>query len=369
MADIRTPDTNTRGPRTPAGVLVPRDSVRRMAPYSPPSAGRSGKLRLDFNENTVGCSPRVIEALRKHLTADQLSIYPEYVDATNELAAFFGVSTSEFTLTNGTDEAIQLLINTYVNGGDDVLLLQPSYAMYRFYSELAGAAVREIDYLPADLAFPLEELLAALRPKTRAVLIANPNNPTGSGIALDAIRKILETAPGAAILIDEAYFEFSGVTALGWIREFPNLFVSRTFSKVYGMAAMRCGCLFSSAENIGWIRKGQSPYSVNMLAAIAARAAIQDREYVSNYVSEVLAARDLAREGLRKLGIKFFSSEANFLLFYAGGRAIPIRDALRERGVLVRDRSYEIPGCVRVTIGTRPQIQRFLDELEKLWTR
>ncbi|HTD45561.1 MAG TPA: aminotransferase class I/II-fold pyridoxal phosphate-dependent enzyme, partial [Bryobacteraceae bacterium] len=179
----------------------------------------------------------------------------------------------------------------------------------------------------------------------------------------------IEAAPGAAILIDEAYFEFSGITVLDWIDRYPNLFVSRTFSKVYGMAAMRCGCVFSRAENVRWLRKAQSPYSVNMLATIAARAAVHDREHVAGYVSEVLAARDLAYEGLRKLGIKFYPSQANFILFHAGARAIPIRDALRERGVLVRDRSYEIPGCVRVTIGTRAQIERFLAELENLWTR
>ncbi len=148
-------------------------------------------------------------------------------------------------LTNGTDEAIQVMINTYVDDGDDVLLLHPSYAMYRFYSELAGGKVREHSYRPDDLSFPLDEFLAAIRPDTRAILIANPNNPTGTGIDLASIRRILEAAPHAAVLIDEAYFEFCGVTALGLIREYPNLFVSRTFSKVYGMAAMRCGCIFS----------------------------------------------------------------------------------------------------------------------------
>jgi histidinol-phosphate/aromatic aminotransferase/cobyric acid decarboxylase-like protein len=186
---------------------------------------------------------------------------------------------------------------------------------------------------------------------------------------MEGLQRVINAAPRAAILIDEAYFEFSGITVLGCIGQYPNLFVSRTFSKVYGMAAMRCGCLFSRAENVRWLRKAQSPYSVNMLAAIAASAAVQDREYVANYVSEVLAARDLACEGLRRLGITFYPSQANFVLFQAGERAIAIRDALRERGVLVRDRSYEIPGCARVTIGTRPQIERFLKELEKLWTR
>jgi histidinol-phosphate aminotransferase len=241
--------------------------------------------------------------------------------------------------------------------------------MYRFYAEIAGAAIREVDYRPVDFSFPVEELLEALRPETRAVLIANPNNPTGIGVGLDAIRKILDAAPNAAVLIDEAYFEFSGVTSIEWLQEYPNLFVSRTFSKVYGIAGMRCGCLFSSRENMQWLRKAQSPFSVNVLATLAARAAIQDREYVANYVAEILAARELACEGLKKLGITFFPSQANFVLFDAGDRAIAIRDALRARGVLVRDRSYEIPGCVRVTIGTRAQITRFLEELEKLWTR
>jgi histidinol-phosphate aminotransferase len=349
--------------------LTPRAAVRKMAPYSPPTGGRAGKLRLDFNENTVGCSPKVIECLRKYVTADALSIYPEYTEAIASLAGFFGVAADEFTMTNGTDEAIQLVMNTFVDDADEVLLLKPSYAMYRFYAEVAGAAVREIEYRSEDLAFPLEELLGAIRPETRAILLANPNNPTGTGIGPDGLRSVIEAAPRAAILIDEAYFEFSGITALGWIKRYPNLFVSRTFSKVYGMAAMRCGCLFSNAVNVRWLRKAQSPYSVNMLAAVAARAAVEDREHVANYVSEALAARELACEGLRKLGIKFYPSQANFVLFHAGDRAIPIRDALRERGVLVRDRSYEIPGCVRVTIGTRAQIGRFLTELEDLWTR
>jgi histidinol-phosphate aminotransferase len=349
-------------------MLEPRQSVRKMAPYSPPSAGRDGKLRLDFNENTVGCSPAVVEFLREHLTASQLSIYPEYADTVRELAAFFGVGEGEFTLTNGTDEAIQVLVNTFIDDGDQVVVLKPSYAMYRFYAEVAGAAIREVAYDAETLAFPMDQVLTAITRATRAVLIANPNNPTGTAIDLDGIRRILDAAPQAAVLIDEAYFEFFEITALQWIREYPNLFVSRTFSKVYGMAAMRCGCLFSGAQNVAWLRKAQSPYSVNALAALAARAAIRDRAYVEAYVDEVLAARALAYEGLHRLGIKTYPSEANFILFHLGDRAIPIRDALRERSVLVRDRSYEIPGCVRVTIGTRAQIERFLEELQKLWT-
>lgn len=347
--------------------LEPRKAVLRMAPYSPPSGGRAGKLRLDFNENTVGCSPRVIEFLRARLCEQQLSIYPEYTKAKPALAAFFKVSPDELLLTNGTDEAIQVLINTYIDDEAEVLIPRPSYAMYRFYAELAGAKINEIDYKPPTLAFPLDELLDSVTQDTRAILISNPNNPTGTSIDIPAIERILKRAPQAAVLIDEAYYEFCGITALALIKDYPNLFVSRTFSKVYGMAAMRVGCLFSQAANVQYMHKSQSPYSVNMLAALAAEAAIQDTEFVADYVREALAARELLRAGLEKLGIEQAPSSANFILGYFGERAIEVRDALRDKAILVRDRSYEIPGGVRITAGTREQALRVLDELERIW--
>lgn len=347
--------------------INPRKAVLEMAPYSPPSGGRAGKLRLDFNENTVGCSPRVIEFLRSKLCEQQLSIYPEYTQTKPALADFFKVAPDELLLTNGTDEAIQVLVNTYIDDGDEVIIPRPSYAMYRFYSELAGAKIKEIDYIPPALGFPVDELLNSITPATRAILISNPNNPTGTAINVAAIHKILVSAPQAVVLIDEAYYEFCGTTVLPFLKHHPNLFVSRTFSKVYGMAAMRIGCLFSQATNVEYLHKSQSPYSVNMLAAMAAEAAVQDTQFVANYVAEALAARKLLRAGLAKLGIEQAPSSANFILGYFGGRAIEVRDALRDKAILVRDRSYEIPGGVRITAGTREQVQRVLDELERIW--
>src|SRR5437016_9567452 len=353
--------------RIPKGGIRPREAVMRMQPYSPPTAGRDGKLRLDFNENTVGCSPRVIEFLRQQLRAGGLAVYPEYADTKQALGEFFGVTPEQFLLTNGTDEAIQVFINTYVNGGDEVVLLRPSYAMYRFYAQVAGAAIHEIDYCPPQMDFPLEELLKAITPQTRAVLIANPNNPTGTGAPLQAIERILKRARKAAVFIDEAYYEFCGVTALPLIDEIPNLFVSRTFSKVYGMAAMRIGCLFSNPANIAYLHKAQSPYSVNSVAALAVQEAVRDRDYIENYVAEVLAARELLCVGLEKLGISYVPSSANFVLMNAGKRAVALRDTLRDRGILVRDRSYEVAGHVRITIGTREQTRQLLDALEEIW--
>lgn len=346
--------------------LRPRDTVLRMSPYSPPQEGRGDKLRLDFNENTVGCSPRVIEFLRQRVSETRLATYPEYLQARRALAEHFRVGEDELLLTNGTDEAIQIVMNTFVDDGDDVLLLRPSYAMYKFYAEVAGANLREIPYRE-DLSFPLFELLDALQPSTRAIFVSNPNNPTGTAVTLESIEKILRRAPEAAVVIDEAYYEFCGITALRLLRQYPNLFVTRTFSKVYGMAGMRLGCLFSNAANLHYVHKAQSPYSVNILAALAASVAVQDADYIDRYVTEVLAARELLYVGLEKLNIPYYKSQGNFVLMRTGERAIEIRDRLREAGILVRDRSYELPGSVRVTIGTREQMRRFLAELEKIW--
>jgi len=354
-------------PKLPKGAIRPRPAVAAMKPYSPPTAGRADKLRLDFNENTVGCSPRVIEYLKQSLDAGGLAVYPEYGEAKAAVAEFFHVAPEQFVFTNGTDEAIQVFINTYVDDGQEVLLPRPAYAMYRFYAQVAGATVREIDYEGPPMDFPLAAILDAITPATRAILIANPNNPTGTGLSLPAIERILKRAAKAAVFIDEAYFEFSGVTALGLIERSPNLFVSRTFSKVYGMAAMRLGCLFSHAANIACLHKAQSPYSVNTLAILAAQAAIRDPGYIENYVAEVLAARELLCVGLERLQIGYVPSSANFVLIRAGKRAIEIRDRLREQGILVRDRSYEAPGCVRITVGTREQTRRLLSALEEIW--
>jgi histidinol-phosphate aminotransferase len=350
-----------------AKTLTPRRAVLEMAAYHPPSGGRRNKLRLDFNENTVGAPPPVIDFIQRYLTSADLSMYPEYGNALEDLSVHFGVATDELTLTNGTDEAIHLIVSTFIEEGTEALMLRPSYAMYKFYSQLGAANVQELEYQPGSFAFPLEELLERITPATRAIFISNPNNPTGTGISISAIEKILKKAPLAAVLIDEAYYEFSGITALPLLPRYPNLFVSRTFSKVYGLAAMRCGCLFSQAENMAHVRKAQSPYSVNAVAVMAARIAIQDQKFVEEYVLEVLTARELLYVELERLKIPYTESQANFALMHLGDRCLPVRDKLRERGVLIRDRSYEIPGAVRVTIGTRDQIRRFIEELEKIW--
>jgi histidinol-phosphate aminotransferase len=171
------------------------------------------------------------------------------------------------------------------------------------------------------------------------------------------------------VLIDEAYYEFSGVTALSEIERVPNLYVCRTFSKVFGMAAMRLGCLFAHDANIAYLHKAQSPYSVNSLAVMAAQAAVEDSGYIQTYVAEVLAARELLCFGLEQMGITYVPSSANFVLGRFGKRAVEVCDALRDQAILVRDRSYEAPGCVRITVGTREQTRKLLAALEGIWKK
>src|SRR5439155_6543859 len=212
---------------------------------------------------------------------------------------------------------------------------------------VAGAEIREVGYRLPLMDFPLDELLDTITPATRAVVIANPNNPTGTAVQFHGIERILKRARRTVVLIDEAYYEFCGITTLPLIERLPNLFVSRTFSKVFGMAAMRLGCVFSHPANIAFLHKAQSPYSVNAISALAVQEAVRDRAHIENYVAEVLAARELLCVGLEKMGVAYVPSSANFVLANLGKRAIEIRDTLRDRGILVRHRGYEAPGHVR----------------------
>jgi len=187
-----------------------RQAIDAMQPYAPPTSGRDGMLRLDFNENTVGCSPRVVEKLRQAATADFLTVYPEYESARSEMAGFFGVGTDEITFSDGTDEGIHVVLQTFVNPGDEVLIPAPAFPMFKFYAQVADAKPVLVPYPEADLTFPLEALLSAISPRTGAIIIANPNNPTGTAIDLATIERVLQKASGVAVLIDEAYFEFYG---------------------------------------------------------------------------------------------------------------------------------------------------------------
>ena len=344
-----------------------RPSVRALAAYVAPQEGRAGKLRLDFNENTVGCSPAVLRALRR-VNREQLAIYPEYEAATRRLARHFRVRPSEMLFTNGVDDALRLLMETFVEPGDAVLIPEPTFSMYRFFAQVAGARVQSVRYDDA-MGFPLQGILRALARSPRLLLLANPNNPTGTLLDLPTLRRILDAARRTLVLVDEAYFEFSGVTALPWIRRRPNLVVARTFSKATALASLRLGVLFARTDLAGAMRRAFTPYPVNTLALVAAEAALGDRRFLRSYVGQVLDSRRLLARGLEQLGARVFPSGANFLLVDFGPGATQLVRRLARRDILLRDRQDDFgrDGFVRITAGTPAQTRRLLRAIEEEW--
>jgi histidinol-phosphate aminotransferase len=339
--------------------------VCTLPSYHPPLAGREG-LRLDFNENTVGCSPRVLEKLRR-MTADDFTKYPERQAVEAVVAEFLKVSPAETLLTNGVDEAIHLLCQTYLGTEDEALIVAPTYSMYRIYAMAAGARVMSIP-LVKNFGFPVNELKERITSRTRLIAIANPNNPTGTVVPRDQLLEIARTAQDAAVLVDEAYFEFYGRTMLECRSESANLFVARTFSKAYGMAGLRVGVLVGDSEQMNTVRLVASPYNVNAVALACVPEAIRDQAYITEYVEGVLEARARLQSMLAGIGIEFWRSEANFVLLRVGSsKADSARfvEQMRRRGILVRDRSsdYGCEGCVRITLGPGEHADRLLEAL------
>jgi histidinol-phosphate aminotransferase len=346
-------------------VLKPRAAVYNVKAYHPPLGDRTG-LRLDFNENTVGCSPRVLQRLQK-ITAEDLARYPERAPVEKLVSTHLKLQPEELLLTNGTDEAIHLLCETYLDAGNEALIVVPTYSMYEIYAAATGAKVISI---PAgeEFGFPVDALLSKINENTRLIAIANPNNPTGILVSAADVFRIAQAAPQAAVLIDEAYYEFCGETVLPAFRQLPNIFVSRTFSKVYGLAGLRIGVLAGSVEQMSLIRRVGSPYSVNAVALACLPEALADQEYIQNYVDEALAGRNLLEKELGSLGIKYWPSRANFVLFQVAKLAKEFISAMRARGILVRDRSSDpgCAGCVRITLGSTADNTRLLAALREI---
>lgn len=336
-------------------VPAPRKRVQAMKEYHPPLGCRDS-LRLDFNENTLACSPAVREALRCITTAD-LTRYPERAPVEAVVAVSLGLDAEQVALTNGVDEAIHVLFEAFLDAGDELLLPVPTYTMYEVYVSSTDATAVKVQ-AATDMAFPYEALLHAITPRTKIIAIANPNSPSGSVATREQLLEIARRAPQAILLVDEAYYHFFGETVMDLVGKVPNLIVARTFSKAYGMAGFRLGLLAAPAELMQWIRRVLSPYSVNLLSLACLPAAIQDVAYLDSYVNEVKAARAEFELALDAVGVRRWPSLANFILVEIGKLHREFAQKMSAQGVLVRDRSADpgCDGCVRITIGTREQM-------------
>jgi histidinol-phosphate aminotransferase len=348
--------------------LPVRRAILERRTYEPPAEGRSNKLRLDFNENTTGCSAAVTQALRK-LTPKQLAMYPEYQTSTRRLARYFGVRQEELLLTNGGDDALRVFFDAFVEAGSNILICEPTFPMYRYYAEIFGAEV-EVQRYSGAMEFPLEEVITALGKKPRVLFIANPNNPTGTLLPSQAVERVLRAATRTVVVLDEAYAEFSGLTFIPWVRRYPQLFIARTFSKAAGLAGLRLGAVIAGAESLSLLRQAMPPYPVNVAALAAAVAAVNDRQTIWRYVRQVKRLRGWLQTQLQESGVKTYPSAGNFLLANFGPDGPALFNKLERQGILVRERSREIgPGFVRITIGTEAEMRRLLKAIRKGWTR
>jgi histidinol-phosphate aminotransferase len=355
-------------------MLKPRELIAGLSPYHSPIGSRAG-LSLDLNESMAGCSPRVLARLRS-LSAAEVSMYPQREVGERLIANFLNIPPEQVLLTNGIDEALSLLFTSYLGAGDELLFADPTFVMYPMLGKALGAQMVRLKS-GEDLALPVADLLARVSPRTRVIAIANPNNPTGLAAPRADLLRLAEAAPDAAVLIDEAYFEFCGETIVGEtivdktlipdLARHPNLFVVRTFSKAYGLAGLRLGVLTGAAEQIGYLRRFGLPFNVNAAALACLEEALADQAFVSNHVAQVKQGRERLAQLFNELGLRFWPSETNFVLVRVGASAQTFVESMQRRGILVRDFSASpgCDGCVRITVGTPSQMDGVLQAIRE----
>lgn len=334
-------------------------------------------LRLHLNENTAGCSQKVVEAVRA-FDARGLAMYPDYRAAVLETAAFLGVDPEWVVLTNGLDEGVLLTAIGYLGPtasatidrsaglqSRGVIMAMPAFETYVTTANAMGARIVAVP--PGDnYAFPLDGVLAAVTPNTRLIYINNPNNPTGQPVAKDAIRRIARHASHALIFVDEAYHDFLGETFLGEAPSYPNVLVGRTFSKAHGLAGMRVGVMIAPPRLLEPIRFVMPLFNLNGVAVAALRAALTDRAFTPWYVAQVAASKQMLYDVCDRVGLRYWKSTANFVLVDGGPAAPALVQGIIARGVLVRDRSKDpyCANCFRVTVGLVEHTQRAVEALE-----
>jgi len=342
--------------------LPVRKAILTRRTYEAPAEGRRGKIRLDFNENTTGCSAAARKALAR-LTAKEIATYPEYRASTRKFARYFGVRAEELLLTNGGDDALRVFFDTFVEPRTTVLICEPTFPMYRYYAEIAGAHIHALRY-GKNLEFPLDEALTALRKKPRVLFLANPNNPTGTQVGRVAVQKLLRATTDTVVVLDEAYAEFSPESAVAWIRRYPHLFLARTFSKAAGLAGLRLGAVIGRRDSLSFVRRAMPPYPVNLAAMVAGVAAIDERKTIARYVNGVKRLRAWFARELERSGVRVFPSTANFVLADFGKAGPAFFRKLARNDILVRERSKDLgPGFARITIGTQSELKKLLQLL------
>ena len=348
--------------------------VRAISPYQPgkPITELAREMgipvenivKLASNENPLGMSPKAKAAVLDAIAG--LERYPDDFDLKKKLADRYGLQQSRIVLGNGSNDVLELVARSFLAPGASAVFAQHAFAVYPLASMAAGA---ELLVVPAkEFGHDLDAMRAAIRPDTKIVWVANPNNPTGTFLPYDRLHAFMKAVPAdVVVVLDEAYNEYippaERVDTVGWLAEFPNLVICRTFSKIFGLAGLRIGYALASEDIAGLMNRVRQPFNCNNLALAAACAALDDQAFLAE--SYETNRRGMARiiEGLQRLGLGHVPSHCNFITFKVDDGAA-VNQRLLKQGVIVRPLAgYGMPNHLRVTIGTPAENERFLAAL------
>lgn len=353
--------------------VKPRSSLIRLRPYRPAFQDKSifqddgHLLKLDSNESTIKPSPLVTQAIKDFLDWGYLNHYPD-LNATQlrkKLSAYTKRSPEEIQVFSGSDAALDYIARTFVEKQDKVIIVSPTYDNFRLFVEILGARVEFIYPKIPFMADP-EGLLSHIDTETKMIYLCNPNNPTGVLYSQKDVRRILEALGRNPLIVDEAYYEYAGLTMSDLLDEYENLIITRSFSKAFGLASLRCGYILSNRMVIEYIDGIRNGKDVNTLAQIGASAALDDLDYTENYVKVVQASKVWLARQLQNRGFEVILTPANYILVKVDSPRDLIASMLDQK-IYIRDRS-DIPqmeNIVRITVGNKDQCQKLLNALDR----
>jgi histidinol-phosphate aminotransferase len=336
-----------------------------MSAYKPPLEGRNKETYtlLDFNERTIPVGQAIVDALEKFIAGGRLQQYPAYGDIVSRLADYSGVKSEQLMITNGSDQGIDLVFRSVSKPDAEAIIPGPTFAMYHQCAKVEEMKIIEPLY-SNERGYPVREVIEAVNPKTAIIVIANPNNPCGTGVEQNAIVEIAKAAPNAAVLVDECYYEYTKETILPLLNELPNVFVTRTFSKTWGIPSLRFGYLMAAKEFISALCNVRGPYDINQLAIVAAEAALENPEYTEQYVDEIMkVSKPLLEAWLTQKGISFWQSTANYIWAFPKN-VEALNKELTEQGFLVRPKDFQNEKGLRITLGTEKQMRKLISVWE-----
>ena len=353
------------------------ENVRAIAPYVPGKAisetareigiPEEKILKMASNENPLGPSPRAIEAIRR--IVGELHLYPEGTfDLKAALSRKLGIDAAHLVLGNGSNDVLELVARTFLRPADSVVYSQHGFLVYPLVTQAIGA--KPIEVPARDFGTDLQAMARAIRPDTRMVFVANPNNPTGTFNAWEEVRAFVAgVRRDVIVVLDEAYGEYLPDAlrspTIGWLCEFPNLVIARTLSKAYGLAGLRVGFGAAHADVADLMNRVRQPFNVNQLALVAATAALDDAEFIAKSREVNAEGLQQLRAGFERLGLEYIPSYGNFITVRVGNAKAVYTHLLAE-GVIVRPiAGYGMPEHLRVTVGLPEQNARFLDALAR----